>query len=177
MAARLGRGRHADCLGPDPAPPRLVHMTARRIYVASSWRALTQPPVVTALRGAGHEVYDFRNPPNGAGFGWEEVMPIARASRDTDAGLVQPEVYLRGLDHPRAIEGFASDFGAMRWADSCVLVLPCNRSAHLELGWAAGAGKRTAILLERGPVIPELMYLLVDRICPDLPALLDWVDS
>ena len=31
-----------------------------RIYVASSWRNPTQPVMVTTLRDAGHEVYDFR---------------------------------------------------------------------------------------------------------------------
>ena len=33
------------------------------IYVASSWRNTYYPEVVQALRDAGHEVYDFRNPP------------------------------------------------------------------------------------------------------------------
>ena len=33
-----------------------------RIYVASSWRNVYYPEVVTRLREAGHEVYDFRNP-------------------------------------------------------------------------------------------------------------------
>jgi hypothetical protein len=43
-----------------------------------------------------------------------------------------------------------------------VLVLPYGGSAHLELGYAAGVGQRTA----------ELMYLLVDRICLTLDELL-----
>ena len=33
------------------------------LYIASSWRNTYYPEVVTALRKAGHEVYDFRNPP------------------------------------------------------------------------------------------------------------------
>ena len=33
-----------------------------KIYVASSWRNPYQPEVVAALKKAGHEVYDFRNP-------------------------------------------------------------------------------------------------------------------
>lgn len=40
-----------------------------KIYVASSWRNQHYPEVVRRLREAGHEVYDFRNPPHGdAGF-------------------------------------------------------------------------------------------------------------
>jgi hypothetical protein len=33
---------------------------------------------------------------------------------------------------------------ALRMADTCILVNPCGKSAHAELGWAAGAGKLTA---------------------------------
>ena len=36
----------------------------RKIYVASSWRNEYYPEVVAKLREAGHEVYDFRNPPS-----------------------------------------------------------------------------------------------------------------
>ena len=45
----------------------------RHIYVASSWRNHVQPMIVEALRGDGHEVYDFRNPPDAAGFGWGQL--------------------------------------------------------------------------------------------------------
>ena len=46
----------------------------RKIYVASSWRNEFYPSVVETLRKAGHEVYDFRNPPSGdPGFKWSNV--------------------------------------------------------------------------------------------------------
>ena len=46
----------------------------RKIYVASSWRNGVYPEVVAKLREAGHEVYDFRNPPSGdPGFKWSSV--------------------------------------------------------------------------------------------------------
>lgn len=82
--------------------------------------------------------------------------------------------YLRMLDHPRAREGFAADFAAMQKADTFVMVLPCGKSAHLELGWATGAGKRTAILLEN-PVEPELMYLCADYRARNVIDLLGWL--
>lgn len=84
------------------------------------------------------------------------------------------EDYLAMLAHPRAVEGFNADFAAMKRADTFVMVLPCGKSAHLELGWAIGAGKRTAILLE-DPVEPELMYLCADFITPSIDALLAWM--
>ena len=78
------------------------------------------------------------------------------------------------IEHPRAIEGFDADFAAMEKADTFVLVLPCGKSAHLELGWAIGAGKRTAILLE-DPVEPELMYRMADHLSPSVHELLGWL--
>lgn len=130
-----------------------------RIYVASSWRNAYQPEIVDALRMVGHHVYDFRNPPNNSGFAWPQIgldLPVtARAYREAL------------LTHPRAAQGFMSDFAAMRWADTGLLVLPCGRSAHLELGWMAGAGKRTLILTRDGEE-PELMALLADKICISL---------
>ena len=37
----------------------------KNIYVASSWRNEYYPEVVAKLREAGHDVFDFRNPPSG----------------------------------------------------------------------------------------------------------------
>ena len=59
----------------------------------------------------------------------------------------------------------------MKWADTGVLLLPCGRSAHLELGWMAGAGKRTIILTRDGEE-PELMALLASEICISVEELL-----
>jgi hypothetical protein len=78
------------------------------------------------------------------------------------------------IEHPLALDGFSKDYEAMVRADTFVLVLPCGKSAHLELGWAVGAGKRTAILLE-DPVEPELMYKMVDYLAPSLFDLLGWL--
>ena len=141
----------------------------RRIYVASSWRCADQPFVVEVLRTLGHEVYDFRNPPNKTGFAWSEIDP-AWLGWDIDT-------YRELLDHQRAVEGFASDFDAMQWADTFVLVLPCGRSAHLELGWAVGQGKRTAILLSQDKFEPELMYRMVDKLATSIGELLTWVEA
>jgi hypothetical protein len=57
-----------------------------------------------------------------------------------------------------------------------VLVLPCGRSAHLELGYAAGLGQRTAVLMLE-PCEAELMYLLVDRLCLSIDELFAWLQE
>jgi len=129
---------------------------------------MMQDMVVHTLRAAQFIVYDFKNPPNGAGFSWGQVS-LAPYADNCSQGE-----YLEALEHPRAVEGFESDFDAMEWADTFVLVLPCGRSAHLELGWAVGAGKRTAILLD-DPCTPELMYKMIDHLSPNVMDLLDWL--
>lgn len=150
------------------------------VYVASSWRNPMQPAVIQTLRAAGIDCYDFRNPPTGTGFSWREVEPVGaeRIAADTVGAKGsdwRPVAdYLAMVEHPRAVEGFRSDFDAMQRADAFVLVLPCGKSAHLELGWAIGAGKRTAILLE-DPVEPELMYRMADYLAPSMFDLLGWL--
>ena len=131
----------------------------RKIYVASSWRNMVQPKVVERLLRDGHQVYDFKNPrPGDNGFHWSEI--------DRDWKQWSTEEYRDALDHPVAKAGYASDFNAMKWADTFLLVLPCGRSAHLELGWACGQGKQTLILLD--DMEPELMTKMVDQICVNL---------
>jgi hypothetical protein len=134
-----------------------------KIYVASSWRCDAQAGVVARLREEGHEVYDFKNPgPNDHGFGWRQVSPIPPAEWTA-------EQFREVLKHPVAQHGFGLDMGALKWCDACVLVRPCGRSAHLELGYAVGAGKRTIVLLtEPPPFEPELMYIMCDSICVSL---------
>ena len=118
-----------------------------RIYVASSWRNPWQPGVVRLLREAKHEVYDYREPEPGVrGFAWSDIDP--------DWTDWCPGVYREALNHPIARLGFLRDMDALRACDACVLVLPCGNSA-LELGWAAGAGKRTAVLFPHDiPIAP-----------------------
>jgi hypothetical protein len=135
-----------------------------KIYVASSWRNAHQPAVVAALRAAGHEVYDFRNPrPGDRGFAWAAI--------DSAWQSWSPEAFIDALEHPVARAGFKNDMDALHACDACVLVLPCGRSAHLELGQAAGAGKRTVALM-LAPDEPELMYRMLDCVCTSVDEVL-----
>ncbi|MBQ9450173.1 MAG: hypothetical protein IJU34_02500 [Bacteroidales bacterium] len=135
-----------------------------RIYVASSWRNQYYPEVVSALRSAGHEVYDFRNPPHGgSGFRWTDIDP--------DAPDWTFEEYSEGLHHPSAERQFQADLDALGWADTCVLVLPCGRSAHTEAGWMAGSGKKVIVYIPE-MVEPELMYKLFHAVVGNLDDLI-----
>jgi hypothetical protein len=140
-----------------------------KIYVASSWRCASQPEVVRDLRLADHEVYDFRHPaPSNEGFGWRQC---ATPEQLRDGRRFRDEV----LTHPIARAGFDVDMNALRACDACVLVLPCGRSAHLELGWAVGAGKKTCVLLDDPMSEPELMYLMVDKIATSIDDVRGWL--
>ena len=138
------------------------------IYLASSWRNTEQPELVRILKEAGHDVYDFRNPPSGSGgFHWSDIDPNWQQWT--------PGEYAEALRHPIAIAGFDSDMTALRSCDTCVMLQPCGRSAALELGWACGNGRRTAILLRSGE--PELMVSMVDRVCVTTDQLLEWLEE
>lgn len=135
-----------------------------RIYVASSWRNNLQPEVVKALRDAGHEVYDFKNPREGDnGFHWSDIDPDWK-NWDT-------YLYREMLGHPVAEKGFKSDFDAMLWANVFVGVMPFGRSASLEMGWSCGKDKLTILLLENGE--PELMVKMIDHICCSIEEVVD----
>lgn len=134
-----------------------------KIYVASSWRnEARQQEVVKTLRSHGHEVYDFRNPaPGDKGFSWRDcVKPEERETHLKDARLFRDVV----LKTERAKKGFNFDMGALFEADATVLVLPCGRSAHLEMGFATGQGQKTIVLLTDPIDEPELMYLMCNHI-------------
>lgn len=173
----------------------------RYVYVASSWRNPMHTAVCASLRASNIPHYDFKNPEGGTGFSWKEVKkhkpwsdPTSDPLGDVSAmvaamgrrgGIAHSPVpkgsdwepladYFDMVRHPRAVEGFEADFAAMDKADTFVMVLPCGKSAHLELGWAIGVGLRTAILAE-DPIEPELMYRMVDYISPNLFDLLGWL--
>lgn len=139
------------------------------VYVASSWRnKVSLDAVIEVLRGEGHQVYDFRE---GDYFAWEQCDP----TWDREAGKVtEPQQIIGLLSHPAAWRGFHSDADALIAADIVVLVMPCGRSAHLELGWAAGDGKHTVVYLVE-PCEPELMWKLADLVTDDLGEVLDSV--
>ena len=146
-----------------------MNLETAMIYIASSWRNPYYTGVVERLRKEGFDVYDFRNPPHGGpGFHWTDV--------DENAPSWTFEEYAKGLQHPLSERQFASDLEALEQADTCVLVLPCGRSAHTEAGWMAGAGKRVVAYIPE-MVEPELMYKLFDGVVGSLEELVNFLKS
>ena len=67
------------------------------------------------------------------------------------------------MAHPAAEQQFSNDIEALEWADICVLILSCGRSAHTETGWCKGRGMKTIVYIPKMEE-PELMYKLFDAV-------------
>ncbi len=115
--------------------------------MASSWQNDVYPKVVETLRQAGHDVYDFRR----------------QGGSDSNPSEMTSDRLLDFLDEPKVRSIFQNDMDALIASDAVVCVLPCGRSAHLELGYGIGAGKRTVLLWHDGDA-PDIMHKAVDSI-------------
>lgn len=116
-----------------------------------------------AFRCAGFDVYDFREPLSA--FSWKQLGERWQEWN--------PREFMAALEHPLAIAGYQRDLGMLHGADIVILVQPSGRSAALEMGYAAGMGKKTAVLLALGEE-PELMLKLADYLTDSLHELLEW---
>ena len=88
-----------------------------------------------------------------------------------DSGDGDGEVLLGEFTFPDGDDGPGEGVEALEWADTCVLVLPCGRSAHTEAGWCKGRGKRTIVYIPEMEV-PELMYKLFDAVTDSIEGIL-----
>lgn len=66
--------------------------------------------------------------------------------------------YEEALAGPVAQNAFQFDRRHIQASSAAVMVMPAGKSGHLELGYAAGLGKTTAILLAEEPERFDLMY-------------------
>jgi hypothetical protein len=134
--------------------------TRLRIYVASSRRNSFYPTVVEALRGAGHDVHDWRVPP----FSWELIDPNFAHWSNLD--------YVNALHSIDASAQFRRDMRAIEEADAVVLLLPAGASAHAEAAWAAAKGKQVIVYLGDEKPQPELMHRLLGGFVESIEQLL-----
>ena len=139
-----------------------------KIYLASSWRNEHIDTVRDALRVSGHDVYDFRE---NEGFNWTDVQP--------DWNGIDPvpvDEFVTMLDHQRSQAAHERDVSHLLLADICVLILPCNKSAHTELGMAIMRGKFTVVYTP-GPLQPELMYASCNHVTDSIEQLRVWAET
>lgn len=125
-----------------------------KVFVASAWGNKYCPEVVEALRTAGHEVRELRNSP------YDDLLWTDTAENAHNWTFEQD---LDGLQHPLAERQFLPVIDALQWADICVLVLPCGRSAHSEAGFMAGNGKIVLVYIPENQK-PDFIYKLFNGV-------------
>lgn len=126
-----------------------------QIYLIGSLRNPQVPQVAKALREQGFSVFDD----------WYGAGEIADDSwRDYEQA--------RGRNYKEALQGLAAqhvfefDKKHLDEADVVVLLYPAGKSAHLELGYSLGKGKRGFILMPEEPADNrwDVMLLFADGV-------------
>lgn len=125
------------------------------IYLIGSLRNPMIPEIGESLREDDYEVFDD----------WHSVGPHAD-DHWRDYELYRGRSYKDALQGHAAVNTFQFDKRHLERADVGVLVQPAGKSAHLELGWLLGKGKRGFVLFPDGePERWDVMYQFADDIC------------
>lgn len=133
----------------------------RRIYLIGSLHNAKIPQIAKLLREEGHEVFDD----------WHAAGPDAdKLWRDYETG--RGRSYREALGELNATKNFEFDERHLRWANTGILVMPCGRSGHLELGWVLGRGVEGHILLEPDHSTWDLMYRFANGVWFDTDELI-----
>lgn len=132
------------------------------IYLIGSMRNPEIPTIANALRAAGHEVFDDWYSPGPEADDYWQKYEHGRSRTYKDA-----------LASPHAAHVFSFDFKYLHQADTCVLALPAGKSAHIELGWMVGQGKRGYILFDKEPERYDIMYRFATDIFFSIDELLE----
>lgn len=116
------------------------------VYLIGSLRNPAVPEVAAKLRASDIDVFDD----------WYAAGPHADDCwRDYEKG--RGHSYAEALDGYAAKHVFSFDYMHLGRCDGAVLMLPAGKSGHLELGFMAGRGKPTFILLDE-PERWDVMY-------------------
>lgn len=140
----------------------MVGTTKARVYIVGSLRNPKVADVAERLRKEGHYVFDS----------WLAAGPKAD-------DYWQAHEKNRGLTFEEALRDHAAqnvkDFDArnMLNCDCLVLMMPCGKSGHTELGWAIGKGKRGFVLLDGEPDRWDVMYAFTEKVCTSIEQLIE----
>ena len=124
------------------------------IYLIGSLRNTRAVLLGHRLRCAGVEVFDD----------WHAAGPEAD-DKWREYEQRRGRTYKEALHGEAARHVFEFDWDHLVKADGAVLVLPCGKSGHLELGWILGRGKPGFILMEGEPERWDVMYQFATEVC------------
>ncbi len=132
--------------------PRVVPPT--RIYLIGSLRDPRVPLLGEKLRKLGFEVFDD----------WYAAGPEADDKwRDYEKG--RGHTFQEALDGHAAWHVFDYDHHHLDRADVGVLLMPCGKSGHLELGYLLGKGRPGFVLFDETPERYDVMYRFCQKVC------------
>jgi len=119
----------------------------KRVYLIGSLRNPVVPELGRTLRRAGLEVFDD----------WHAAGPEAD-DHWQKYEQARGHSFIQALKGAAAQHVFAFDRENLDASDAAVLILPAGKSGHLELGYMAGKGKKTYILIDKEPDRFDVMY-------------------
>ncbi|MDZ4172565.1 MAG: hypothetical protein U1C19_10375, partial [Methanobacteriaceae archaeon] len=117
------------------------------------------------LRGFGCIVDDFTDDSQGRfTFSLEDLENILDNDRIISSS--SHARVIKAMNHEMSKRAFQQDKSMIEWADVLILLLPCGKSAHMELGYAKGLGKKIIIFSHNGFTMDdfEVMYGFADLI-------------
>lgn len=122
----------------------------KSIYLIGSLRNDKIPPLGVTLRKLGFDVFDD----------WHGAGPEAD-DHWRNYERIRGRHYYQAIQSQAATNTFGLDYRNLNRCDIGVLVMPAGKSAHLELGYMLGKGKRCYVLFEEVPERWDLMYRFV----------------
>ena len=133
-----------------------------KIYIASSWSNPYLNDIVSILSDRNHQVHDFR----ATGATRPAPPPFPGAAGSAGNRLGGPDGSLDSvmsfLHLPSTQTRYQLQCAALVEAEVLLCVLPCGRSAHVELGMALGLS--IPVVLVHDGIEPDLMHLGVDAV-------------
>ena len=133
-----------------------------KIYIASSWSNPYLNDIVSILSDRNHQVHDFR----ATGATRPAPPPFPGAAGSAGNRLGGPDGSLDSvmsfLHLPSTQTSYQLQCAALVEAEVLLCVLPCGRSAHVELGMALGLS--IPVVLVHDGIEPDLMHLGVDAV-------------
>lgn len=131
------------------------------IYVIGSMRNPLVIDVAAQLRHVGFDVFDD----------WYAPGPEADDFWQSYAKH-RGQTYKEALSDYHARHVFEFDKFHLDRAEVAVLVMPAGRSAHIELGYMVGQGKKAYVLFDTEPERYDIMYNFATGVCFSVPELL-----
>ena len=136
----------------------------KKIYLIGALSNPKIPRIAKQIRSLGFDVFDdWISPGPDTDTEWQKYEKI------------RGRTYKEALSGHHAQEVFDFDLKHLKSADIAVLVSPCGKSGHLELGWAIGQGKKGYVLFDGEPNRFDIMYAFctdiffhIDELCKEL---------